>query len=215
MRAIFVTHHHPDHVGALSALAGRLGDGRGSVPVLAHAATASRCEGGRDTRFRHLTDGEIIPVGCRHWRVLHTPGHAPGHLCLHDAAAGTVIVGDMVAGLGTILVEPGDGDMGAYLRSLERLADLEPRKVLPAHGGLLVGAEVFRRYARHRRMREAKVLAALRAAPGTAAQLVPVAYDDAPKAVWPLARLSLEAHLLHLEAEGKAERTATGWAATD
>jgi len=204
---IFVTHHHADHVGALGALAERLG-----APVLAHPATASRLRG---ARFRHVEDGAVLEVGARRWRAVHTPGHAPGHLCLFDEAARTAIVGDMVAGVGTILVEPGEGDMGAYLASLERLATLEPRKVLPAHGGLLLGSEVFTRYVSHRRMREAKVLAALRQAPGPVGALVPLAYDDAPEAVWPLARLSVEAHLLHLEAQGHAERTATGWAPVD
>lgn len=204
---IFVTHHHPDHVGGLAELAERL-----DAPVLAHPSTASRLRG---ARFQHLEDGETLVVGERGWRAMHTPGHAPGHLCLIDEEAGTGIVGDMVAGVGTILVEPGEGDMGEYLASLERLASLELRKVLPAHGGLLVGGEVFGRYALHRRMREEKVFAALQRAPGTVGGLVPIAYDDAPKAVWPLARLSVEAHLLHLEAQGRAERTADGWVAVD
>lgn len=204
---IFVTHHHPDHVGALEVLADRL-----DAPVLAHPSTASRLRG---ARFQHIEDGAELEVGGRRWRAIHTPGHAPGHLCLVDESVGTGIVGDMVAGVGTILVEPGEGDMGQYLASLERLAALELRKVLPAHGGLLVGGGIFTRYATHRRMREAKVLAALRQAPGPVGALVPIAYDDAPKAVWPLARLSVEAHLLHLEEQGHAERTATGWTAIE
>lgn len=204
---LFVTHHHPDHVGALAELAERL-----DAPVIAHPSTASRLRG---ARFVHLEDGETLAVGDREWRAMHTPGHAPGHLCLIDEAAGTGIVGDMVAGVGTILVEPGEGDMGLYLASLERLAALDLRKVLPAHGGLLVGGDIFARYVQHRRMREEKVFAALQQAPGPVGALVPIAYDDAPKAIWPLARLSVEAHLLHLEAQGRAERTATGWGASD
>jgi len=205
VEAIFVTHHHPDHVGGLPALSERL-----RAPVWAHPSTASRCGPGR---YRHLQDGDEVVAGERRWQVLHTPGHAPGHLCLFDPAAGTAIVGDMVAGTGTILVEPGEGDMGLYLASLDRLAALGARKVLPAHGGLIVGDEVFRRYALHRRMREAKVLAALRGHPGSVGDLVPLAYDDAPKAVWPLARLSVEAHLLHLETQGLAAVEGGRWRA--
>ena len=203
--AIFVTHHHSDHVGALAHLADRLG-----VPVLAHPATASRCRG---ARFQPMEDAEVLAAGERRWRAIHTPGHAAGHLCLFDPEAGTAIVGDMVAGTGTILVEPGDGDMGAYLESLGRLAQLGARRVLPAHGGLIVGGDVFARYALHRRMREAKVLAALKEAPGSVEALVPLAYDDAPRAVWPLARLSVEAHLLHLEGQGLACREGADWRA--
>ena len=206
--AMVVTHHHTDHVGALAQLRERLG-----TVLWSHPVTAERL-GERAARL--LADGDALHVGSRSWRVLATPGHAPGHVCLYDAAAGTLIAGDMVAGTGTILIEPGDGDMGAYLHSLARLAALTPTlsKVLPAHGGLIVGAEIFTRYAAHRRAREAKVWAAL-VAVGVAdvGSLVPQAYDDVPKAVWPLAALSVTAHLEHLRAQGKARLTDAGWCA--
>lgn len=173
----------------------------------AHALTASRI----DTPVaRVLADGDTIdlagPVPSR-WSVLHTPGHAPGHVCLHDADAGAVVVGDMVASVGTILIEPGDGDMKVYLDQLERLAALDARLALPAHGDPIDDpTALFRRYIAHRGMREAKVLAALRLRGeegATARDLVPVAYDDVPVTTWPIAALSLEAHLIKLEREGR------------
>lgn len=200
--AIVVTHHHVDHVGGVEVLSRELG-----LPVWAHAETASRI----DTPVtRMLADGDAIdlagPVPER-WRVLHTPGHAPGHVCLYDEAEGTLVVGDMVASLGTILIAPGDGDMKVYLEQLGRLAALDARLALPAHGGPVdAPSSLFRRYVTHRLMREAKVLAAVvrRGAEGAPDdELLPDAYDDAPAAIWPIALLSLRAHLEKLVGEGR------------
>jgi glyoxylase-like metal-dependent hydrolase (beta-lactamase superfamily II) len=138
--------------------------------------------------------------------VLHTPGHAPGHVCLYDADDGSLVVGDMVASVGTILVEPGDGDMRVYLQQLERLAELGARVALPAHGDPIdEPTALFRRYVAHRLMREAKVLAAVAKHPGgaTAEAIVSDAYDDVPATIWPIALLSTRAHLMKLADEGR------------
>jgi ribonuclease/clavin/mitogillin len=203
--AIVLTHHHVDHVGATEVFARGLG-----LPVWAHAETEKRID---VPVARRLAEGDVLdldgPVPTR-WNVLHTPGHAPGHVCLHDEEEGAVVAGDMVASVGTILIEPGEGDMQVYLEQLERLAGLGARLALPAHGDPIdEPTALFRRYIAHRGMREAKVLAALRKrgdAGATAADLVPDAYDDVPVTTWPIAALSLAAHLVKLEREGHARR---------
>ena len=144
--------------------------------------------------------------------VLHTPGHAPGHVCLWDAALRAVVVGDMVASVGTILIEPIDGDMVAYLAQLERLAALDALLALPAHGEPIHEPSVlFRGYIRHRLLREAKIAAALESAGpsgATATELVPIAYADTDPALHPIAALSLAAHLVKLVRDGRARQDA-------
>lgn len=209
--AIVATHHHPDHVGGAALLARELG-----LPIWAHELTAARID---SPVARHLVDGEeIVLAGPRDetWRVLHTPGHAPGHVCLFEPRSRTVVVGDMVASVGTILIAPGDGDMSLYLAQLERLAALDASLALPAHGEPIdAPTAVFQRYVAHRKMREDKIVRALETA-GDAGigtrDLVPIVYDDVSPAIWPIAMLSVDAHLEKLERDGRARRTGDGFA---
>jgi glyoxylase-like metal-dependent hydrolase (beta-lactamase superfamily II) len=199
--AILATHHHADHVGGIDVLAREL-----RLPVWAHAETAVRVETAVSRRLadgdRFVLEGPVVDS----WQVLHTPGHAPGHVCLWNEEQRAVVVGDMVASVGTILIDPTDGDMRVYVEQLERLAALDARVALPAHGDPIAGPTVlFRLYVAHRRMREAKVLAALvKRGPsgGTAEEVLADAYDDVPAGIWPIALLSLQAHLKKLVDDG-------------
>lgn len=206
-REILLTHHHIDHVGGAQALSAALG-----LPIAAHAETASRVAA---PIARTITDGERIDLGATSLVAIHTPGHAPGHLCFLETRSRVMLAGDMVAGTGTILIEPSEGDMELYLASLAKMAAYDPSALAPAHGGVLRPARaVIDRYRDHRLAREAKVLAALRSlGEADASDLVPLAYDEAPSTLWPLARLSTEAHLIKLEREGLAKRRGAGWAA--
>jgi endoribonuclease LACTB2 len=115
--------------------------------------------------------------------------------------------------VGTILIAPDEGDMLEYLEQLRRLSRLGATVALPAHGAPIEepGA-LFDKYVAHRLMREGKVLAALREAPNSGArgatlgELVPIAYADTPAMLWPIAALSLEAHLEKLIRDGKARK---------
>ena len=203
--AIVLTHHHPDHVGGADVIARELG-----LPVWAHEETASRVS---VPVARALVDGETLalagPVDER-WRVLHTPGHAQGHVCLLGEAGGTLVAGDMVASVGTILIAPGDGDMGVYIAQLRRLAALGARLALPAHGEPIdEPTALFERYVAHRLAREAKILGSVvrcGAAGGTDDAIVQGAYDDVPPTTWPIALLSLRSHLEKLVSEGRVLR---------
>jgi glyoxylase-like metal-dependent hydrolase (beta-lactamase superfamily II) len=146
--------------------------------------------------------------------AIHTPGHAPGHLCFLAREQRALMAGDMVASVGTILVEPRDGDMTQYLTSLEAMDALDSAQLLPAHGfPITQPRERLRYYVAHRLMREARVHRALSelAREVSVDELLPSAYADTPKVAWPLARLAAEAHLIKLAREGKAERRGERW----
>lgn len=206
VEAVLLTHHHGDHVGGAAALAARLG-----VPIAAHPATARRLAG-RVPVSRTIEEGEVFGGAL----AIHTPGHADGHLCFEVGEA--TIAGDMVAGIGTILIDPSEGDMAAYLGSLERLLARAAARgggaLLPAHGPAIPdGAGKLREYLAHRRMREARASAALSGAPRALRELVPLVYGDTPPALWPLAERSLLAHLVKLAQDGKAAERDGGWTA--
>jgi glyoxylase-like metal-dependent hydrolase (beta-lactamase superfamily II) len=191
--AVLLTHHHGDHVGGAMALAARW-----SVPIAAHAATADRLVGLVEVDQR-ITDGETV-YGAT---AIFTPGHAEGHLCF--AIGDATIAGDMVAGIGTILIDPSEGDMAVYLASLERLLARPQMMLLPAHGPAIPdGHAKLREYLAHRRAREAMVIAALRDQPRSLAELVAEVYSDTPRMLWSLAERSLLAHLAKLAREQRA-----------
>jgi len=191
--AVLLTHHHGDHIGGAAALASRW-----SVPVVAHPITA-RLVADRVAVTQTCGDGDAV-YGAT---ALFTPGHAEGHLCF--AVGDAVIAGDMVAGVGTILIDPQDGDMAVYLASLERLLARPQMTLLPAHGPALPdGHGKLREYLSHRLLRESKVASALRDEPRSLATLVADVYSDTPRALWKLAERSLLAHLVKLGREQRA-----------
>ncbi|MDC0718516.1 MBL fold metallo-hydrolase [Nannocystis bainbridge] len=199
--AVLVTHHHGDHVGYAFELARRLG-----APIYAHRLTAARLDFPVDIA---LEDGERLELGDGYaLRALFTPGHAPGHLVYCEERTGIAYAGDLVAGIGTILIDPADGgDMSAYLDSLARLGAERPSALVPAHGPVIAAPqECLERYITHRRQREGRVLAALHAGATRMPELLAGAYGDTPREIWWLAERSLDAHLRKLEAEGRVRR---------
>lgn len=198
--ALVLTHHHADHVGYAEALGKRL-----RVPVRAHPQTASRVAFALDAP---IEDGETWDLGgtpARRVRAVFTPGHAPGHLAFHEEATGTLAAGDLVAGASFIVVDPDDGgDMAAYVESLRKARARGARLLVPAHGP--VSAQPAARldeYVAHRLDREEKVLAAVRQGASTLETILARAYEDTPQPMWPIAALSLRAHLGKLEKEGR------------
>lgn len=205
--AIFLTHQHVDHVSGATALAAATG-----APIWAHPETAKRLVG--NIKIDHtLEEGARLSAGPITLETIFTPGHAPGHLCLFDRASRALLCGDMVASIGTILIDADDdGDMTKYLASLQSMLALDPRPLLPAHGPPIWNAEGhLSYYIAHRGKREAKVVAALSKARQTLAQLVPVVYADTEQVLWPLAERSLKAHLQKCVADGVATRDGDAW----
>lgn len=205
---IWLTHHHGDHVAGASWLSNRLG-----VPVRAHRATAERLTGRIDVRG-DLDEGSWFDGGDGAGvQTIFTPGHAPGHICFVDERTRAAVCGDMVAGVGTILIDAAEGDMAAYLASLERLDRLELKVLAPAHGGSIPEPGLrLRDYVKHRLWREARVVEAVAANGGaTLMELVAVAYADVAPAIFPVAARSLGAHLNKLVDEGRVVRLGDGF----
>jgi glyoxylase-like metal-dependent hydrolase (beta-lactamase superfamily II)/8-oxo-dGTP pyrophosphatase MutT (NUDIX family) len=203
--AVLLTHHHADHTSGAAALAARIG-----APIWAHAEPARRVP---FEIARELDDGEVIDLGERRLRCVFTPGHAPGHLCFLEEETGWMAAGDMVASVGTILVDPSEGDMRVYLESLARMAELAPRVLLPAHGAPIADpAGKLAEYVRHRLWREEQVAAALAGrGRATARELVPIAYADTAPVLYPIAERSLISHLVKLAGDGRIRALGAEW----
>jgi glyoxylase-like metal-dependent hydrolase (beta-lactamase superfamily II)/8-oxo-dGTP pyrophosphatase MutT (NUDIX family) len=214
IRAIICTHSHPDHspgAARLQALVEQAG--RARPPILGLASGPHARHDSRFTPERELADGERIELRCADGtthtlRVLHTPGHTANHLCLVLEEDGLLFSGDHVLNGSTTLVAPPDGNMNDYLDSLDRLqAACETEGldfILPAHGHVLGNAaQAIARLKAHRLAREAKVAAAMQALPeGTPDDWVRLAYSDTPERLWPVAKLSLLAHVQRIESLG-------------
>lgn len=205
---ILLTHHHPDHIGAVRAARERYG-----IPVEAHQATIDLLP---DFTFdRAIEDSERIRLAGPRERTLlavHTPGHAPGHLAFFEESTRVLIAGDHVLGHGSVLVNPPNGDMDDYLASLEKLRALDAWILIGGHGAVVGDpAGLIGRYVDHRMAREAAILAVLNEGPATTQAIVEKAYTDVSPDLQALAERSVLAHLFRLEKRNRAGRNGPVW----
>jgi len=196
IRWIVCTHTHEDHSPGVPGLKARTG-----AEVLAFDA--------RDDLEidREMKDGDVIEATEFVLRAIHTPGHASNHLCFLLEQERMLFSGDHIMEGSTVVIAPPDGDMGAYLRSLERLTALRPRlrSIAPGHGHLIEAPQAkIDEYTTHRLAREAQVLGALeRAGTTTIEPIVKELYAEVPEELHPMAARSVWAHLRKLADEGK------------
>jgi ribonuclease/clavin/mitogillin len=206
---VVLTHHHNDHVGSARLLSEEL-----SIPVVAHETTADLLRGALHVD-QTLVEGDVISGGegaDDQWHVLHTPGHASGHIVLWEPIRAWMIGGDMMAAIGTIIIEPPDGHMTTYLEQLERLAQLAPKRFVPAHGSVIEEpVERLRYYISHRLKRESLVRTALSSQAKDLDALTQGSYPELAKVLLPLAQRSCLAHLIRLEEQGEARRLGDLW----
>ena len=211
IRMIVCTHSHPDHSPGARPLQA-LCAGKPPILGLPSAPTARPASEFRPNRT--LGDGESIVLeggGPRHsLKVIHTPGHAANHLCLALLEDGLLFSGDHILNGSTTVVDPPDGDMTAYLDSLDRLAAAcrvhGIEFILPAHGHVLgFASQAIAHLKAHRLKREGRIIAAMQARPGgTLDDWVELAYEDVPPRMWPVAKRSLLAHVQRIESLGLA-----------
>ena len=202
IREIVLTHLHPDHVGGVNALRSHLQD---QVSVAAHRETASALTDIQVDRF--IEDGEVITLEGEpeiHLQAVHSPGHARGHLCFIDEQRGVLLTGDNIVGLGSVLIDPPEGNMIDYLKSLERLRSIPGLTILfGGHGAAI--ASPYRKieeYINHRLQREAKILDAVRSGIEDPAAIVSIVYTDVSPKAYGMAERSVIAHLEKLRMEG-------------
>ncbi|HLT27236.1 MAG TPA: MBL fold metallo-hydrolase [Zeimonas sp.] len=208
LKSIVCTHGHPDHAPGAAPLQRHTG-----APILGRASGEGFAREWTFRPDRQLEDGDKLRVGDSTLRVLHTPGHAEHHVCLLLEEDGLLFSGDHILNGSTTVIDPPDGDMRAYVESLERLAREPFEFILPAHGHVIGrGKTEVARLIAHRMAREAKVVDALdRTGGGSLDELVRVAYDDVDPILYPVAKRSLTAHLLKLRDEQRAAEDAGRW----
>ncbi len=203
-QAIFLTHHHRDHTAAVQSLKKHFG-----TPVYAHRETAQLLDFEVD---RLIEAEERLPVGSDTWKAVHTPGHAPGHLCLLSDHDQSLIAGDMVAGEGTILIQPSEGSIREYINSLRILKALRPSRLLPAHGPVLNDATaVLQMYIEHRHSRILQIWDCLNDTPQSPLQLAKQIYTELPHHFLGMAAIQVHCGLLYLLEDDAVIETSTGW----
>ena len=204
---VLVTHAHVDHASGVVALAERFPG--------AHFFKMPWAE--RDGRWpapwQSIADGQIIEAGDEQLRAVHTPGHAPDHVCFWHEQSRSLFSGDLAVKGTTVYIPPNlQGDLADYLASLERVRALRPSRLFPGHGPVIDDPEtILLGYLEHRREREEQIVNALRSGDATPDALVPLIYRGLKENLFQVARETVLAHLLKLEREGRAGRRDDSW----
>ncbi len=204
---VLVTHAHPDHASGAPAIAARMPQAR-----FAKMPWPER-DGRYAVPWEPIADGDAIHAGDGQLTAVHTPGHAPDHLCFWHDASRTVFCGDLaVEGSTVVIPATSGGDLASYMTSLERVLALRPSRLLPGHGPIIEEPDrLLRRYLAHRREREEQILAALRTGDGTVDAIVARVYTSLSPELVGMAGESVMAHLIKLQREGRVAPSTDGW----
>jgi glyoxylase-like metal-dependent hydrolase (beta-lactamase superfamily II)/8-oxo-dGTP pyrophosphatase MutT (NUDIX family) len=205
---VFLTHHHPDHRQHADEIARRAGVPLGmSAWTLQHIRSdqARYGEGlgyGAGLQIKTYADGDAVSCWLGHpVRALAVPGHDEGQLALMPDNRAWCIVGDLIQGIGTVVIAPPEGDMRKYFATLERVIVLDPGAIYPSHGLAMGGVHYLEQALRHRQMREEQIRSLFEAGRSTDEMLAEV-YRDVDPRLLPMARINIESHLTKLRQDG-------------
>ncbi len=204
---VLVTHAHSDHASGAPALAERMPGARFLKMPWPE----------RDARWpapwEPLSDGDVVDAGDSSLTVLHTPGHAPDHLCFWHQESRSLFGGDLaIKGTTVYIPAAHHGDLGAYLVSIERAISLQPVRLFPAHGSVIADpVKVLRRYLEHRREREGQILDLVTRGMSTPDAIAADLYRGLSEERMIRAREMVGAHLIKLEREGRVIRRDDAW----
>jgi len=212
LKAVILSHHHPDHIGAASVVADHY-----TLPIWAHPRTAELLQG-KIAVTRLIHDGDRIDLGkasdggAWHLECIHTPGHASGHIAFYEPHYRFLFVGDMLSTLSSVVIAPPDGDLTQYLDSLEKLRCYDARLLLPSHGSpTMRPGEVLADAIAHRHTRERQLINALASGPRRIAELAEELYRGLPAPLMRFAEMQIAAGLQKLEREGRALQAGDDW----
>jgi glyoxylase-like metal-dependent hydrolase (beta-lactamase superfamily II) len=202
---VLITHAHSDHIGGVEAIRRRWPD----------AAFAKFPDPVRDTRYpvawRGLKDEDVVRAGDGVLWAIHTPGHAPDHVCYFEPRAATLFGGDLLVNGNTVTIPVSSGgNLTQYLRSLRRVQELQPRRVLPGHGDPIEQpAALIRGYLGHRMLREQQIVDLLqgRGEAMSVEEMVGKVYQGLEGDLRKAAAENVQAHLIKLLEDGRVDRT--------
>jgi glyoxylase-like metal-dependent hydrolase (beta-lactamase superfamily II) len=202
IQEIVLTHGHPDHIGGCEQVMEHYGELRVSK------FPWPEIDANYSFPIRKLADGDRVQTEGATLRGVHTPGHAPDHLCFLLEEERALFSGDNVLGIGTTVIPSESGDLAAYMASLERILAERPTRIYPAHGPCIEdGSAKIREYIAHRLAREAQILATLAAGAQRVGEIVKIVYAAYPEALHAAAGQSVTSHLRKLEREERVRRT--------
>lgn len=207
IREVLLTHFHPDHVGGVNALRRRYG-----LKVAAHPLSQERL-GTELIIDRVIAEGERWELaGGWTLEAFYTPGHTRDHVAFYEHKTRSLICGDLMAGVGTVVIDPPEGNMLEYLDSLNKVSKLQAQALFPSHGPPTGGASRrIQFYIQHRLEREQAILNALTQGIFEIHEIVKKVYTDVPEKMHHLAARSVLAHIEKLLLEGKITRREGGY----